>query len=91
MNKILNISIVIVILLVAFQFLIGGSVCADNDKFAFLEEKKALLLKENRIYDQKIAELSSLIRIKTQAELLGFKDNSIMVGYSSADSVALRP
>lgn len=81
--------IIINLILGATQVILSGCLSADGSRLYQVEEKIALLEKENLLLEEKIAQHSSLNYIQAEAIKIGFKSEIGLVDYSSGKPVAL--
>jgi len=90
LEKIVSISTILVIMLAALQLFLSGVISADSIEIGSIEERIAILEKENRLLEEKIARSSSLPVIQDKAIRLGFDEPCFLVDFSSEEPFALK-
>jgi hypothetical protein len=89
-KKITFILVALVVFLGIIQLVLSGNVSAASVEVGSLERQAAILEKDNKLLEEKIARGSSLLEIQKKASRLGFDKPCVLVDYSSGESVALK-
>jgi len=91
LKSLLIITLVTVALLGAVQLILANEMSTEGQKIREFEEQKAVLKNEIRGLEKETAALSSLTRIESQAQELGFVYNSAAFEYLSPPKLAQAP
>lgn len=89
-KKIVWVLTAVLTILAVGQFILSGTLCADEKELDFLERKTAFLERQNLTLEKEIAASSSLLKIREKAIALGFKENIVLADYTSDNSIAYK-